>query len=64
MQPLQTPATTCLTPLDTPDNRRTVSGKKDMGVLSSELFTAEDVFQNKDSEMSSQTDMNAAEGEL
>jgi len=45
MQPVQTPATTCLTPLiDTPDNRRTVSGKKEMGVLSSELFTADDVF--------------------
>ena len=67
MQPLHTPATACLTPLksdNTPENRRTTTGKKDLNNLSSELLLTDDVFLNKDSEQSSQTDLNAAEGEL
>ena len=35
-----------------------------MNVLSSELINTDDVFQNRDSEASSLTDMNAADGEL
>jgi len=56
-----------LTPVrsdNTPGTGRNTTGKKQMNVLSSEMINTDDVFQNRDSEASSQTDMYAADGEL